>query len=40
MFSSIATVIFYLLMVLFPVHVPAGIAIFGAIAERLPGRSS
>lgn len=39
MFNSIATVILYLLMVLFPVLVPAAITLFGAIAERLPSRS-
>ncbi|VAZ96664.1 hypothetical protein [Mycobacterium pseudokansasii] len=39
MFTSIATVIMYSLMVLFPVLVPAGISIFGAIAEWWPSRS-
>jgi hypothetical protein len=39
MFSSIATVIMYSLLVLFPVLVPAAITLFGAIAEWLPSRS-
>lgn len=35
MFSSIATVIVYSLLVLFPVLVPAAITLFGAIAESV-----